>query len=306
VIDEHLVQRLVRSQFPELSPIGIERLGEGCDSVAFVLNGTWVFRFPKRADVERQLDTEMTLLRWLTRRGAPLAVPDYSFEGQPSEQFPRRFGGYRRLPGTTANRVALTASAIAAVSLQLARFLSWLHALPVDEALALGVADQRQSDAVSETRREAIEGLPVVLRVIPDAPIDDWRAYLEGAQVRAAPEASALVHNDLAAEHVLVDATMAGVTGVIDWSDAAVGDPAIDFGGIFHWGGAALLDAVLARYGGEVSHDVLSRARFFAAARGVLDVSFGLERNDQVYIDHGVRAIRWATNARSPSPPGPR
>jgi aminoglycoside phosphotransferase (APT) family kinase protein len=37
-------------------------------------------------------------------------------------------------------------------------------------------------------------------------------------------------HNDLGIEHVLIDPGTWTVTGIIDWSDAAIVDPAIDFG----------------------------------------------------------------------------
>jgi aminoglycoside phosphotransferase (APT) family kinase protein len=197
-------------------------------------------------------------------------------------------------PGRAANRTELSARTIKLLAPDLGRFLSWLQALPIDDAFALGVADQRHIDALGEARHEAVEELPLVRRVLPDAPIDEWRTFLEGSRPRPQPPAFALVHNDLAAEHVLVDETVSTVTGVIDWSDVAVGDRAIDIGGIFHWGGAALLDAVLAHYTGEIGEGLLARARFFAAARGVQDVPFGLDRNDQSYIENGVRAIRWA------------
>lgn len=294
MIDPDVARRVITAQFPELDPIQIERLGEGCDSVAFDVNGTWVFRFPKRIDVEHQLDAEMKLLRWLTRRDVPVPIPSYSFAGRPTEAFPHRFGGYPKLCGAPANRAELSTRAIGSLAPSLGRFLSWLHAAPIDDALALGVADQRHIDALGEARHEAIEELPIVLRVLPDAPTANWRTYLEGARPHPRPSAFALVHNDLAAEHVLVDANLSGVTGVIDWSDAAVGDRATDLGGIFHWGGAALLDAVLAHYTGEIDDGLLSRARCLAAARGVLDVGFGLDRNDRSYIENGVRAIRWA------------
>ena len=37
------------------------------------------------------------------------------------------------------------------------------------------------------------------------------------------------VHNDFCPDHILVDPESGRLTGVIDWSDAALGDPALDF-----------------------------------------------------------------------------
>ena len=44
------------------------------------------------------------------------------------------------------------------------------------------------------------------------------------------PDDLPLAHNDLGAEHVLVDPATLAVTGIIDWSDAARADPAAEVG----------------------------------------------------------------------------
>jgi aminoglycoside phosphotransferase (APT) family kinase protein len=295
-IDEHLARRLVQAQFPELDPVRVERLGEGCDSVAFEVNRTWVFKFPKRADVERQLPIEAKLLRWLGLRGSPVPVPAFVFEGRPSEEFPRHFGGYAKLTGLPANRLDGPAADPEGLAPVLGRFLSWLHALPMDDALALGVPDERHDAVMMDVQKEALEEFPVLWRVTGDAPFDAWRAFFEDVRSvpRATASAFAVVHNDLAAEHVLMGERGARVTGVIDWSDAAIGDRAIDLAGIVHWGGAAFLNGVLAHYAGDVDEGLLARARFLAAGRGVLDVKFGLERGDRAYVEGGLRAIATA------------
>ena len=107
----------------------------------------------------------------------------------------------------------------------------------------------------------------------------------------------ALVHNDLAAEHILVDEAAQTVTGIIDWSDIAVSDPALDFAGMFHWGGQAFSDAVLSAYEGAIDDRLVSRARFMAACRGVGDVKFGLETDRREYIAGGLRALRLCAGA---------
>jgi hypothetical protein len=100
------------------------------------------------------------------------------------------------------------------------------------------------------------------------------------------------VHRDLAAEHILLDPQTQQVTGIIDWSEISVADPAIDFAGIFHWGGLDFTNAVLSRYNHEPDNGLLIRARFFAACKSIGDVTFGLETHRPEYIHAGVRALR--------------
>ncbi len=59
------------------------------------------------------------------------------------------------------------------------------------------------------------------------------------------PDDLPLAHNDLGAEHVLVDPGTLAVTGVIDWSDAARADLAAELGRLARDLGGEHLDAVL-------------------------------------------------------------
>ena len=56
---------------------------------------------------------------------------------------------------------------------------------------------------------------------------------------------SRFCHNDLGAEHLLVDPADLTVTGVIDWTDAAIADPAAEAGRLLRDLGADALDRVL-------------------------------------------------------------
>jgi hypothetical protein len=69
---------VIAEQFGELCPVTVTYLGEGYDSTAFDVNGRWVFRFPKRCDVERQLLLESEILPLLAPR-----IP-YRYRASPS------------------------------------------------------------------------------------------------------------------------------------------------------------------------------------------------------------------------------
>jgi aminoglycoside phosphotransferase (APT) family kinase protein len=286
-----VVTRIISAQFPQFAPARATFLGAGCDSSAFEVNGAWVFRFPKRADVERQLLVEMRILPVLSPR-APLPIPSFSLLGQPSPEFPRRFGAYPKLAGVPGIQVEPGRVRFAGVAPALGRFLSWLHAFPVSEAARHGVERQPIESMIEEIRAEALTDFEVLNTAAPDAPLEEWLRYLRNGVVDTpSPRTPALVHNDLAAEHILLDAAAETVTGIIDWSDIAICDPAVDFAGIFHWGGRALVDEVLASYEGSIDDFLVSRARFMAACRGVGDVKFGLETDRPEYITAGLRAL---------------
>ena len=284
--------RLIAEQFPHLAPVHVTYLGEGYDSTAYDVNGSWVFRFPKRADVEQQLLVEMRALPVLGQL-LPLPVPNPCLLGRPTTDFPRHFTAYPKLPGVPAIGIEQERLRIEAVAPALGVFLSALHAFPVGEAVRLGIQDQSIDPVIEECRTEALEDFRLVRDVAPAAPLDAWRTWLSAGPVDAPAQRApaVLVHNDLAAEHVLCDPGSGLPTGVIDWSDMALGDPVVDFAGLFHWGGDRFARAVLSHYDGHVDEHGLDRARFMAACRGVGDVRFGLDMNRREYITAGIRAL---------------
>ncbi|HEY0872301.1 MAG TPA: phosphotransferase [Vicinamibacterales bacterium] len=100
-LDTTAAAALIDAQFLELAPARVHLLGEGCDSVAFEVNGTWVFRFPKNADVARQLDFESRMLPMLAAH-LSTPIPEFRYRGAPSDIYPYAFAGYPKLPGKPA------------------------------------------------------------------------------------------------------------------------------------------------------------------------------------------------------------
>ena len=82
---------------------------------------------------------------------------------------------------------------------------------------------------------------------------------------------------------------------MIDWSDAAISRPEVDFAGLFHWGGETLVRAVLEAYEpvhGSLGDDALRLARYLGACRGAMDVAFGIEMQKPEYVAAGLRGLR--------------
>jgi aminoglycoside phosphotransferase (APT) family kinase protein len=94
-----------------------------------------------------------------------------------------------------------------------------------------------------------------------------------------------LCHNDLGAEHLLTDTATSTLTGVIDWSDAAVTDPAHDFALVYRDLGPALFDLVLSHYGHGFDRVDRDRAVFYARCALIEDLAYGLSTGPRHYAD---------------------
>jgi aminoglycoside phosphotransferase (APT) family kinase protein len=217
-LQPELVAAIIEEQFPNLRPITAKYLGEGYDSTTFDVNDSLVFRFPKRANVERQLVVETAMLPLLARV-SPVPIPNYSFHGVPSPSFSRHFAGYAKLhgvPGIELDPTQLEFSRLAPV---LGRFLSDLHAFPVNKAMQLGVPDVASRVLIENARAEALSDIEVVRRVEVDVSEDKLRSFFEAGVDQRSSTLHALVHRDLAAEHILLDETTHEITGIIDWTE---------------------------------------------------------------------------------------
>jgi aminoglycoside phosphotransferase (APT) family kinase protein len=202
----------------------------GWDSDAVVVDERYIERIPRRRTVRRGLEQECRVLPVIAPL-LPLAVP------VPTEMAPDGFGPWRvrheMLPGAAAEPATLTDADGAKVG----AFLRTLHDLPLAD-LGLNVSPDHGFAATVE--RMAREVLPLL-------GYDDRRAgaALLHRVTREAPRVFA--HRDLGPDHLLV--AEGRVTGVIDWTDAGLDDPAIDLAWVVHGTPARFRDGLLRVYG---------------------------------------------------------
>lgn len=256
VVDEQLVRRLL-ARFPELELHSLRRLAEGWDNSVWIADERYAFRFPRRAIAIPGIEREIAVLPKLAAL-LPLPVPRPVFVAGPSGDYPWPFFGCELLPGAEAGDAALGDDDRLAVALELARFLRTLHELELEDALPPdpnGRADMPRRAAMAREELRELERLGL------------WRApahvagLLEEAERLPPPEPPTLVHGDLHFRHVLVNGGTA--TGVIDWGDICLADPAIDLPLLWSFvppdGRGAFLDAY-----GLVNDAQLLRARVLA------------------------------------------
>ncbi len=222
LVAPELARALIDEQFPTLAPADAQPFGSGWDNTAFLVNGAYVFRFPRRQAAVPWLEAETRLLPTIAA-SLPLPVPVPAFVGRPAEAYPWPFAGYARLPGRPACSVSLNDEQRTALAEPLARFLAALHGLSVAEAPPDHLRRLDLSHRLPWLRQNLDRLVPLGLIADPRP----WLALLETAPATYTPRTDALVHGDLYARHLLIGADHA-LAGVIDWGDIHRGDPAVD------------------------------------------------------------------------------
>jgi aminoglycoside phosphotransferase (APT) family kinase protein len=283
-IDSHIVHAVVARQFPTFASSTVEYLDEGWDNIVFQVGSSWLFRFPKRADVEPSLHVERALL---ARLGPvlPLPVPRFEIFGEPSELFPRAFVGYRKLPGVTGDSVR--PEAVPFLAERIADFLIALHSFPADEARRLGVPGGTDNRSFTRLHARVLDRFDIFRKAAPSL-VDRAMRFVESPFPEPYTGEPRLLHADLGCGHVLVDGSEP--SGIIDWADTEIGDPAVDLAGLYHWGGEPLFRAVLARYP-FADTGLPARARFTATCLGFFDIFYGVGAGQPDCIELGGRAL---------------
>ncbi len=236
-ITPELVAPVIAAQFPGLAQLPVMVFDQGWDNAVLAVGDRWLFRFIHRAIALDGARRELDVLREVGPH-LPLPVPRPRFIGRPTPELPWPFWGAERLPGVELASLDLTgvgalgAAGRAEVAGELGGFLRELHrpehavtagrlGLPVDP---VGRGDPRRQSAraaerIAELRAAGLLGA--------DREVDEVVAAAAALDGPAGPVG--LVHGDLHLRHVLVSpGAVSHVSGVIDWGDTSLADPAVD------------------------------------------------------------------------------
>jgi aminoglycoside phosphotransferase (APT) family kinase protein len=227
-VDEALARQLISEQFPDLPTDDLTLLGEGWDTMVWLVDGRWVFRFPRRTMVISGLELELRYLPDLADR-LPLPIPRPTFVGQPSEAFAWPFYGAPFLPGRELADAALDDDARVALGRPLGEFLRALHSLEPDAGLPVDPVQRADMTARVPMTRERFDQLEQA--GLWSAP-ESAHQIVEAAASLGPPEPTAIVHGDLHLRHLLVDRE-SRASAVIDWIDLSRNDPGVDF--VLYW-----------------------------------------------------------------------
>jgi aminoglycoside phosphotransferase (APT) family kinase protein len=274
--DEHRLR--MRELFPSIDVISFDRIGSGWTYDTFDVNGEWIVQFPRSSYAAERLVAQSSLLPDLSREvSALIPVPSLVSVDPPAMVYPKLHG----VPADQASEGFWPE--------RLGRFLYDLHMVP-PEFVGLRAAS---AESVREQIREECARLAEV--VVPRlGPQEGARAtamlsaYLDDDHLWGF--AACLTHGDLGPEHVLVGPS-GDLIGILDWEEAAIGDPVWDFAWWLHEMPEEG-ERALAAYGGTPDATFRERARIVWALMPWHEVAYGAEAGLESFVDSGLRGVR--------------
>lgn len=249
----------------------------GWASWTFDINGEWIVRFARTAEVAESHERELRLLPELARTMScriPLPEFDGTWNGI-------RYLGYRKIIGRPFGRGDNWHALIA--------ILRELHGFPSDEANQLlridGTVDEWRRRFATLRDEMDREVLPLLDSATGRTFVERYDKFLDSTM----DFTPVLVHCDLGSEHILVDPDTGTPVGLLDFEDATVGDPAIDFVGLLITLGEPGVRDMIAAYGAPVSWERLWFYWTLGSAHAVLH---GVRTNDAFVVQDGLAGLR--------------
>ena len=283
--NDHLTS--IRHSYPDLRVKSARSLDHGQNNDILILNDELIFRFPRYPNMLASLSKEIAVLRHIAGR-TDLQVPNPEYANTEIAGPHKAFVGYRMIPGAPLWPESLARfgdKTLERVASQLTGFLSQLH----DDGLSkveLPIADT--NDELSNLYLRIREKLfPCVSQGTRDRIRSHFESHLSrGDFLDSKP---ALRHGDFGPSNILFDETTATVTGIIDFGNSGLGDPAYDFAGLLSGYGDSFLNRCFAIF--PEARDYAERIHFYRGIFALMEALFGIENGDQEAFRNGMKGI---------------
>ncbi|UCD45317.1 MAG: aminoglycoside phosphotransferase family protein [Candidatus Bathyarchaeota archaeon] len=288
-----IVHRALRRFFPEIQGSYIRFHYHGTYNV-FEVKGEYIFRFPDRSlfneEGLRLIMRENEVLE-LLRPHLTVEIPRFLFLSEDPET---PFVGYRKIPGVSLSRCFEGASREQRRSIAewLGGFLTELHS---DRVLA-EFMERFPSDFTLDWYRRYWERWLHEIRekVFPvlNPQQRGWASELVEGFIGDSDNflfTPRVVHGDFDTSNVLVDPGSYDVTGVIDFEEARIWDPAADL--LFFWEGESFIEDLLNSYSLPLGPNLDERRTFLTKRTPFIYIMWGLEHEHRGMVDAGFEML---------------
>jgi len=217
--------QIIKQHYPDVTQRKITVRDYGWDYQVGIVNDK-VFRFPRYSWVRRRLNRQIRFAeKYRNKLPLPIPCPVKHKSGEIIYTI------HEFIPGDPLKPLWLqhfSQQNQEKIAKQLGRFLHALHTIPMAPARKLGL--KKIQPITSE--HDSIPNFQKRLKGKVTAKQWQWiRNRLQQMQqlIRISRFKPVVVHRDIAPQHVLMDRKKQQLTGIIDFGDLGLGDPALDF-----------------------------------------------------------------------------
>ncbi len=290
----------IRAMFPDIVIVTVSLNSEGQFNDGLIVNEEVIFRFPKIRQSLEMMHVEYAILRSI-QGCTELAIPNPIISHMETDVLGEAFIGYRLIPGKPFWRETFLAlkdeDTMRRIVSQIATFLKQLHSIP---AARLNKAPLQRRESREEWTDLFIRFRTKLFPHLDDS--EQVRVTNNFARFLADSDNFAyqpvLRHGDFGTVNLLFDHGKKTLSGVIDFGNAGLGDPALDIAYLiapFGYG-EKIIDLLAIDY--PLDDDLLARARFYVSTFALQEALYGIEHDNTRAFNLGLAgyhppAARW-------------
>lgn len=266
---------IIKKEIPALKIENIEINKLGWDNYIVIINNSLVIRIPKNKIIEEKLEVEKCLLDLLSLKKIKLSIPKYNILRDEVNNCKLVYYDY--IPGVSMSEISnINAIKTDKNAIIIADFLTKLHSTEYKRLIEIGMKcnynNEFWGNLLLSIKNELFEYFTSEQR---QDVIEFFQSY-NSIHFKK----SCIIHGDLSYSNILIDSNDNSVSGVIDFSDAQIYDPAFDFAGLYWDLGANFTKKVLKYYkGSEDVKDIYHRVKKFYGIQPVFHELLYKKRN---------------------------
>ena len=281
---------LLEHTFEDLKVESIEVLGSGYDSVAYLVNGEYVFKIKFSANKKKEYEKEKAIYDFLNRNlSTNIKIPNIEYSHISDEI---SILGYKEIKGKFLSPElysTLSEEERQLLKQDIAGLLRKMHDLDTAEI----------SSYTIDNKQNVLEEYQLLRNTIYDGLTEEEKAYVERFMQRLLSTdifdgKKCLCHNDFSCNHLLLDENNR-LCGIIDFGDSGIIDEYCDF--------IYLLEDSEEEIGHQLGEDILRLYGNIDIAKAkeyqdiveeyypIETIIYGIKNNRQDFIDEGRREI---------------
>lgn len=279
----------IREIYPELDIDHSEVIDLGQNNDVLIVNDNLVFRFPKYVEGIKKLIKETEILEQIKGK-LSLSIPYPQYSSMEPNEVGKVFTGYKLIEGTPLwTDMMKNIHKEERIASQLVQFLMELHSQPVDR---LGIEKKSTEDvrnSIVDLYGEFKDKLFPYMNETSKSEMDyNFDAFLSNKELLSFN--TVLIHGDFGASNILWDSIREEVTGIIDFGETEIGDPAYDFAGLLASYGQPFVKRCLSMY--PDGEKIFERMTFYKSTFALQEALHGVKNNDREAFESGMMGYR--------------
>lgn len=249
-------KQYIKEALPTLSIHSYKQNEEGWDNIAVIINDELLFRCPRKQEYAKRIPLEKELCTILSHSLQEIEVPQYHLIYKNDSDDIPRCSYYTLIHGEplkTETVAKLENIELKAIITQLATFLAALHSIPLKPIKALGFSTEKTLIYWKELQKKLNQYLATNLTSLQKSTLnrlfENFFACIDTSTFQ-----NTIIHADFTHHHILFNKQNKSISGVIDFGDAQIGDPAFDFAGLYYDFGHEFTTSVYEQYSTLISH----------------------------------------------------